>query len=182
MSLFVSSKDSEYNKQRCEELRLIRKDLADKLGVGYKIRSTPCEFKGKCKGTCPACEAEEKILLDALYMFNSNKGIKITNTLYENMTQPDFKGLPFRTPGVPAPYNYGNIEEKMTNKTKDKECDMHMVMGEASFEDDFENSFKADNEQNKFIDIRPMTLGIPAPPQPNSSKWKINGKGKYEYF
>lgn len=176
MSLFVSSKDSEYNKQRCEELRQIRKDLADKLGVGYKIRSTPCEFKGKCKGTCPACEAEEKILLDALYRFNSNKDIKITHTLYENMPKPNFRDIPFRTPGVPAPYNYGNTEEKMPDKTKDTECEMHMTMGEASFEPDFENPFKMNNEQNKFTEPRPVTLGLPAPPQPNSSKWKDKRK------
>ena len=176
MSLFVSSKDSEYNKQRCDELRLIRKDLADKLGVGYKIRSTPCKFKGKCKGTCPACEAEEKILLDALYKFNSNKGIKITNTLYENIPQPNFNDLPFRTPGMPAPYNYGNTEEKMPDKTKDTECDMHMVMGEVPFEADFGNPFMMNNKPNTFTDTRPMTLGLPAPPQPNSSKWKDKRK------
>lgn len=54
------------HKQKCEELRRIRMHLADKLGLQDKIKRTPCEFKGECKGTCPACEAEEKLLNKAL--------------------------------------------------------------------------------------------------------------------
>ena len=54
------------HKQKCEELRRIRIHLAEKLGVSDKIKQTPCEFKGECKGTCPACEAEEKFLNKAL--------------------------------------------------------------------------------------------------------------------
>lgn len=54
------------HKKKCEELRKVRVNLADKLGLQDKIKSTPCEFKGECKGTCPACEAEEKLLNKAL--------------------------------------------------------------------------------------------------------------------
>ena len=50
------------NKQKCEELRKIRIQLGEELGISDKIKQTPCEFKGKCSGTCPACQAEEKIL------------------------------------------------------------------------------------------------------------------------
>ena len=50
------------HKQKCEELRSIRIALADKLGIGDKVKRTPCDFKGKCRGTCPACEYEEKLL------------------------------------------------------------------------------------------------------------------------
>lgn len=137
MSLFVSSQNSKYNKQRCEQLRLIRKDLAEKLGIGYRIRSTPCEFKGKCKGTCPACEAEEKALLNALYTLNSNKGIKISNQAYENISTENFRNITIATPGVPAPYEYlQNEHTKIStkdNKDADKDNipnDKYFVMGE----------------------------------------------------
>ncbi|MBO5388299.1 MAG: hypothetical protein J6A59_09195 [Lachnospiraceae bacterium] len=50
------------NKQKCEELRKIRVSLAKKLGIQGKIRQTPCDYKGECKGTCPACEKEERLL------------------------------------------------------------------------------------------------------------------------
>lgn len=149
MSLFVSSQNSKYNKRRCEQLRLIRKDLAEKLGIGYKIRSTPCEFKGKCKGTCPACEAEEKALLNALYKFNSNKGIKISNTISDDRTK-GFTNLPTATPGMPAPYEYLQ-NEHIKNSTKDNKdtdkanisSDEYLVMGEpATAVDEFgEDSF-----------------------------------------
>lgn len=54
------------NKQKCEELRKIRVSLAKKLGIQDKIRQTPCDFKGECKGTCPACEKEEILLNKAM--------------------------------------------------------------------------------------------------------------------
>lgn len=54
------------HKKKCEKLRKIRVSLADKLGLQDKIKSTPCEFKGECRGTCPACEAEERLLNKAL--------------------------------------------------------------------------------------------------------------------
>ena len=54
------------NKQKCEELRKIRVSLAKKLGIQDKIRQTPCDFKGECKGTCPACEKEERLLNKAM--------------------------------------------------------------------------------------------------------------------
>lgn len=54
------------HKQRCEELRKIRIELGNKLGLSDKIKQTPCEYQGPCKGTCPACAAEEKLLNKAL--------------------------------------------------------------------------------------------------------------------
>ena len=108
MSLFVSSQDSAYNKQRCEELRLIRKDLAEKLGVGYKVRSTPCMFKGKCKGTCPACEAEERVLLDELYKLDYKRNIKIEFRDMPKRFNPNPFDIVYRTLGVPAPKNNHN--------------------------------------------------------------------------
>lgn len=54
------------HKKRCEELRKIRVKLADQMGLGDKIKRTPCDFNGECKGTCPACKAEEIMLSKAL--------------------------------------------------------------------------------------------------------------------
>lgn len=52
------------SKKRCEQLKSVRKDLADKLGVDLHQR--PCTFEGECKGTCPKCKQEEETLNLAL--------------------------------------------------------------------------------------------------------------------
>lgn len=52
------------HKERCNELKGIRKQLADKLGID--LHQTECKFKGECKGTCPRCAQEEKTLNMAL--------------------------------------------------------------------------------------------------------------------
>ena len=43
-------------KEKCEILRRIRKDIADRYGLEY----TPaeCKHQGDCSGTCPKCDAE----------------------------------------------------------------------------------------------------------------------------
>ena len=55
------------HKQKCEELRKIRVKMANTLGVPNVVRKEPCNFKGDCKGTCPACYMEEKALMDRIY-------------------------------------------------------------------------------------------------------------------
>ena len=59
--------DNNYHKQQCEELRQIRVKMADTLGVPYVVRKEPCNFKGECSGTCPACYMEEKALMERIY-------------------------------------------------------------------------------------------------------------------
>lgn len=54
------------NKEKCEYLRKVRIDIAKKLGLQNEIRQNPCDFKGECKGTCPACEKEERLLNKAM--------------------------------------------------------------------------------------------------------------------
>lgn len=44
----------------CNVLKQIRKQIADVNGIGYA--PTPCRFKGECRGTCPACEAEVRFI------------------------------------------------------------------------------------------------------------------------
>lgn len=50
----------EPGKKVCNELKAVRKQIADANGIEY----TPnvCNHKGDCPGTCPACEEEMRYL------------------------------------------------------------------------------------------------------------------------
>ena len=52
------------SKERCSELKKIRKTLADKLNIN--LNQTECTYEGECSGTSPKCKQEEKILNMAL--------------------------------------------------------------------------------------------------------------------
>ena len=52
------------NKEKCSELKKVRKTLADKLGINLNQRE--CTYEGECSGTCPKCKQEESILNSAL--------------------------------------------------------------------------------------------------------------------
>ena len=52
------------HKEKCKQMKSIRKTIADKIGID--LHQTECTYKGDCKGTCPRCEQEEKILNKAL--------------------------------------------------------------------------------------------------------------------
>ena len=47
-------------KEKCKALKQIRKQIADNNDINYVIEE--CKHKGKCKGTCPKCEAEVRYL------------------------------------------------------------------------------------------------------------------------
>ena len=47
-------------KEKCEQLKEIRKRIADANGIPYKTKS--CTHEDDCLGTCPACEAEVNYL------------------------------------------------------------------------------------------------------------------------
>lgn len=47
-------------KEKCEILKRIRKDVADRYGVEYN--PTECNHSGDCSGVCPKCDAELKEL------------------------------------------------------------------------------------------------------------------------
>ena len=53
-------------KSICNVLKSIRKQIADANGIHYAPK--PCGFKGECRGTCPACEAEVKYIERELNM------------------------------------------------------------------------------------------------------------------
>lgn len=50
----------ENGRKVCNELKAIRKSIADANGIEYAPNE--CNHKGECAGTCPACEAEVKYL------------------------------------------------------------------------------------------------------------------------
>ena len=47
-------------KEKCEILRRIRQDVAERYGLQYS--PTECKHQGDCSGTCPKCDAELKDL------------------------------------------------------------------------------------------------------------------------
>lgn len=48
------------HKAKCDVLKKIRKNIADRLGIDLHQRE--CTFEGECTGTCPKCKQEEDIL------------------------------------------------------------------------------------------------------------------------
>ena len=52
------------SKEKCNVLKTVRKQMADKLGID--LHQKECTFEGECSGTCPKCAHEEKILNSAL--------------------------------------------------------------------------------------------------------------------
>ncbi len=55
-------------KKKCELLKEIRKNIANKNGIDYEPDN--CEYKKSCSGTCPKCDAEAEQLLDELKQKN----------------------------------------------------------------------------------------------------------------
>ena len=47
-------------KEKCKALKQIRKQIAENNDISYVVEE--CKHKGKCKGTCPKCEAEVRYL------------------------------------------------------------------------------------------------------------------------
>lgn len=47
-------------KEKCELLRIIRKQIAEMNGIEYKY--IECKHEGDCSGTCPRCDAEIRYL------------------------------------------------------------------------------------------------------------------------
>lgn len=51
-------------KEKCRALKQIRKQIAENNDIKYVVDE--CKHKGKCKGTCPKCEAEVRYLENEL--------------------------------------------------------------------------------------------------------------------
>lgn len=56
----------ERGKKLCNELKAIRKQIADANGIEYSPNE--CTHQGDCKGTCPKCEAEMRYIENELNM------------------------------------------------------------------------------------------------------------------
>ncbi|MGN0351778.1 MAG: hypothetical protein ACI4ES_09005 [Roseburia sp.] len=59
------------HKQTCLELKKMRAEMAEKLGIDLK--QTECTYEGYCSGTCPKCKKEEMMLNAALLKTNMEK-------------------------------------------------------------------------------------------------------------
>lgn len=67
----------ETGRKICEVLKTIRKQIADMNGIVYEPKV--CHYKGRCHGTCPACEAEREYIESEL-SFRKGMGMKICVT------------------------------------------------------------------------------------------------------
>ncbi len=94
-------------KRKCDMMRSIRRDVAEKYGLKYDPE--PCTFEDDCPGTCPKCDAELRDLQRQL----DEKGIKDISIpdaekdlVREDHpdTHPDGREDEDRTAGLPQPY------------------------------------------------------------------------------
>ena len=53
-----------HGKNICKQLKEVRKRIAEENEIPLEIKE--CTYKGKCRGTCPRCEAEVRYLENAL--------------------------------------------------------------------------------------------------------------------
>ncbi len=49
-----------HGKSTCNQLKAIRKQIADANNIAYEPHE--CTFEGECRGTCPACEGEMRYI------------------------------------------------------------------------------------------------------------------------
>ena len=133
-------KQNNKEKEKCNFLKKIRKDIAKKLGIDLKQKE--CTFDGECSGTCPACQMEEKILNEQLL----KKGMN------ENSLMPPF-GLPdnrHQTLGA-IDYNYFMQEQEKAKKLQEemllaKEIEQNQPSGAKEW-DELINAKNSPNQQ-----------------------------------
>jgi hypothetical protein len=96
-------------KDKCEFLRNIRRQVANKYGLRYEPRE--CHHDGDCPGTCPVCDAE----LSDLQRQLKERGIENID-VFEQVKTEDANLLennqePIYGPGIPANPNDIDINE-----------------------------------------------------------------------
>ena len=88
-------------KEKCEILKAIRAYVAEKYGLDYT--PSECNHRGKCRGTCPKCDAE----LEDIQRQLEKKGITdITNDTKLSKMVEDVLDIPvdtYATEGMPKP-------------------------------------------------------------------------------
>lgn len=112
-------------KQKCEILRRIRMDIAERYGLRYNL--SECTHEGDCSGTCPKCDAELKDLQRQL----ESRGITdidLTNIpivqideddihiLEGDVAAPSDDELMVVTEGMPAPPNVYKEKKRVLYK------------------------------------------------------------------
>ena len=90
-------------KQKCNVLKRVRKQMADKLGID--LHQKECTFEGECSGTCPKCAHEESILNAALL----KKGAAAATAVA--LTAALVGCTPFEEQGNMQPQNPSGVED-----------------------------------------------------------------------
>lgn len=123
--MFKNIRIMNQGKQKCEILRRIRIDIAERYGLRYN--PTECTHEGDCSGTCPKCDAELKDLQRQL----ESRGITdidLVNTpivqtdeddihiLEGDVVSPSEEGLVIITEGMPAPPNVYKEKKRVLYK------------------------------------------------------------------
>lgn len=69
-------------KEKCNVLKKIRQEIALQNGIDFK--TSVCNHKGECKGTCPKCESELRYLENEL----QKKGVLAKKSVLVACTLP----------------------------------------------------------------------------------------------
>ncbi len=123
--MFKNVRIMNQGKQKCEILRRIRMDIAERYGLRYN--PSECTHEGDCSGTCPKCDAELKDLQRQL----ESRGITdidLTNIpivqideddihiLEGDVAAPSDDELMVVTEGMPAPPNVYKEKKRVLYK------------------------------------------------------------------
>lgn len=112
-------------KEKCEILRRIRQDVAERYGLQYS--PTECKHQGDCSGTCPKCDAELEDLQRQLEL-RGITDIDLTNIPIETFDEDDVHilegdvaapsddDLVTVTMGMPAPPNVYKEKKRVLYK------------------------------------------------------------------
>jgi len=137
-------------KQKCRILREIRRQIAEKNDIRFVVEE--CTHKGKCRGTCPKCEWEVRMLerelekrraagkkvaiagISAGFLLTSCSPIDTVQNLFRSVAEP-LEG------DVPAPDQGDTIAETEIpgeTVTETEESEMTVTEGEPAYESDEE--------------------------------------------
>lgn len=114
----------------CDTLKVIRKQIADANGINYSPEE--CHFTGECKGTCPKCEKDVRVLEHELRLRQkAGKAIKVAGValgmtvLSASITSCSIqKGYYNSTPSLPKkviPIRFQEYTSKDSILLKEKE-------------------------------------------------------------
>lgn len=123
--MFKNIRIMNQGKQKCEILRRIRMDIAERYGLRYN--PSECTHEGDCSGTCPKCDAELKDLQRQLESRDITD-IDLTNIpivqideddihiLEGDVAAPSDDELMVVTEGMPAPPNVYKEKKRVLYK------------------------------------------------------------------